>query len=124
MEKVKIIKKGVIIKFNANSNIIEKLYGIIAYMAKSLDEDQIEQYKKELESWPLIIKNEKQFSEEWMFHMTSLSILIEQLQNAAEEQGLFDEVDSKEVLGQIEKTLKTFIEDSTQPDLLSQSQPE
>lgn len=124
MEKVKIIKKGVIIKFNANSNIIEKLYGIIAYMAKSLDEDQIEQYKKELESWPLIIKNEKQFSEEWMFHMTSLSILIEQLQNAAEEQGLFDEVDSKEVLGQIEQTLKTFIEDNTQPDLLSQSQPE
>ena len=118
------IKKGVMIKFNANSNIIEKLYGVIAFLTKSLEKHQIEQYKKELEDWPLIIKNEKHFSEEWMFHMTSLSVLVEQLQNAAEEQGLFDEVDSKDVLGQIEETFKKLIEDSSQPDLLSQSQPE
>jgi len=122
--KGKAIKKGVIIKFDANSNIITKLYQVISFMSKSITTDQIEKYKKEMDSFLEISKGDKQFTEEWMTHITTLGLLIQQLEYAAEQQGLVYEIDMKDAVKNMEETIKSIIEDDSLLTDLSQLSPE
>lgn len=124
LPKGKAIKKGSIIKFDANANIITKLYQVISFMSKSITTDQIEKYQKEMDSFLEITKGKKEFTEEWMPHVTTLSLLIYQLETAAEQQGLVYETDSEAEFKNLEETLKNFIgEDNLSTDQF-QSEPE
>jgi hypothetical protein len=123
-QKTKIIKKNVIVKFEVNTNVISRLYQALVYFSKSYSEQDLEKYKKEAESLADIIKGEKQFSEEWMIHLTTLSILIQQLEAAAEKQNLTEEVSTEDLFKKLENSLKNIIGEDIQSDPQSQEQPE
>jgi len=118
LPKSKIIKRGTIIKFNANANIIERLYQAIGFILKPITKEQVSQYEKEMTtSFTDITKGKKEFSEEWMIHVTTLSILIQQLEAAAFEQNLVEEVAGDDLLTNAEAMIKNIIgEDSQSTD--------
>lgn len=124
LPSVKKIKKSTPIQFVANSNIITKLYQVIGFLSKTISDEKIQAYGKEVESIDEIIKGNKMFSEEWMIHVTTLAFLISQLEDAALKQGLVYEEDGEKVLKETEEILSKIIgEDSSLSDQ-SQSQPE
>jgi len=125
LPKSKIIKRGTIIKFDANANIIERLYQAIGFISKSITKEQISQYEKEMtNSFVDITKGKKEFSEEWMIHVTTLSILIQQLEAAAFEQNLVEEVAGDDLLTNAEAMIKNIIGEDSQSTDQSQSEPE
>jgi DNA-binding ferritin-like protein (Dps family) len=125
LPKSRIIKKGTLIKFDANANIIQRLYQVISFMLKSITREQISQYEKEMTtSFVEISKGNKEFSEEWMIHITTLSILIQQLEAAADEQNLIEEVAGEDLLKNAEAMIKNVIEEGSQLTDQSQSEPE
>jgi len=67
---VKMIKKDAVIN----------LQHLLFYIGKDLSMEQIEQYKKEAEA-------KQEFSEDWMTHVTTISVLIKEIEKKAEEQG-------------------------------------
>lgn len=124
LPSVKKIKKSTPIQFVANSNMITRLYQVMAFLSKSISSDQIKKYSEEAEHLMDIVKGNKEFSEEWMIHVTTISVIIKQLEDAAEQQGLVYEEPAEDSL----KTLESIISNLTEDDSLlpdqSQLQPE
>jgi hypothetical protein len=117
--KIKLIDKNAIINLPVSSGMIEKLQETVTYFAKDLTEEQLNQYAKELPDYIAISKKEKNFSEPWMYAMTTLTFLLKDIEKQADLQGYSKEVDAQAYI-------KAFapIEEDIQPDPQSQSQPE
>lgn len=121
---VKKIKKNSKIKLEINANVITKLYEVLGFISKSVTPEQIEKYKKELNEFDKIIKNEQSFTEEWMISTTTITILINQLESFAEQQGLVYEEPAENTFNVIENIIKSVTEEDIPLDPQSQSQPE
>jgi hypothetical protein len=121
---VKKIKKGTPIQFVANSNMIAKLYEALNFFFKEITAEQVEKYKKEIQFLLEINQKKKQFSEEWMIHVTTLTIIVQQLEGAAEEQGLVYEEPAETTLKDLENVITTLTEDDSLLTDLSQLSPE
>lgn len=71
------IKKDAIMEIKIGTPFMSRLNEIILYFSKDKTEEDLEKYKREA-------TENKGFSEEWMTHVTTLGILIRELQNEAE----------------------------------------
>jgi hypothetical protein len=89
MDKVKMIKKDASIGIKVGAGFLQKLQKLLFFIAADLTEEQLDQFKKEAESF----KEGSQFSEDWMEHITTISVLLKELEKAAEEQGFTYEED-------------------------------
>lgn len=80
MTSVKMIKKDAVIKIGIGTGFLQNLQKILFYIASDLTKEQLEEYKRQAEA-------REEFTEDWMTHLTTISILIRELEKAAEEQG-------------------------------------
>lgn len=84
MTTVKTIKHDAIVKIEIGTGFLEKLQKVFLYLAKDLTQEQLEKYKNEAE-------NQEEFSEDWMQPITTISVLLKEVEQKAEEQGFVTE---------------------------------
>lgn len=84
MDKIKMIKKDAIVDIKIGTGFLQKLQQLLISLTADLSPEQLELYKKESES----LKNLDDFSEPWMLSITTLSILLKEIESEAEKQGL------------------------------------
>jgi hypothetical protein len=85
METIKMIKPDAIVDIKIGTGFLQQIQNLLMYLAKDLTTDQLAQYKKEAEE-------KIPFSEEWMTHITTISILLKEIEIKADEQGFaYDE---------------------------------
>ena len=85
---IKTINKDAIVNLNLSGGMIEKLLDVLIYFNKQITDEQILKYHQELKSLNDISTNKKQFSEPWMYPVTTLSFFLQEINNAADKQGL------------------------------------
>lgn len=80
MAQVKMIKADAQIQITVGTNFLKELQGLLFYLAKEATPESLEQYKKLAEA-------KQPFTEDWMTHITTVSILLKEIEGKAEEQG-------------------------------------
>lgn len=86
MDKIKMIKPDAIIDIKIGTGFLQKLQNLTIYLTKDLSTEQLEAYKTEAEA-------NKGFSEDWMNHVTTMSVLLKELETNADTQGFSYEED-------------------------------
>ena len=86
MENIKMIKNDALINIQIGAGFMRKLQEIFVYFTSNITLEQIQEYKRQAESG-------EEFTEEWMKHVTTISVLIKELETKAEEQGFTYEGD-------------------------------
>lgn len=95
MSAIKMIKPDAIVKIEIGALFMQRIQKLFLYLANNLTPEQLENYKEQA------AKSLDSFTEEWMDHVTTLSILLKEIETKAIEQNLaFDQ----------------NVEDSTQED--------
>lgn len=89
MSKITLLKNDAIVKIEIGAGFAQRLQKIFLYLANGLSAEQIALYKQ------LADKNES-FTEEWMEHITTLTVLLKEIETKAIEQGLTFEQDAPE----------------------------
>lgn len=84
MDKIKMIKKDAIIDVKIGTGFIQKLQQLLMHIASELTPEQLEQYKKETADFKDI---SHEFSEPWMNSLTTISILLRDIESEASIQG-------------------------------------
>jgi hypothetical protein len=84
MDKIKMIKKNAIIDIKIGTGFIQKLQQLLIQIASELTPEQLEQYKKETADFKDI---SHEFSEPWMNSLTTISILLRDIESEASIQG-------------------------------------
>jgi len=89
---VKTIPQDAIITLQIGTGIIERLQEVLGYFAKQVTQEQIDKYNQEFVDYEKIAKKEKEFSEEWMVPVTTLSFFLQEIERQADRQGLTQQV--------------------------------
>ncbi len=84
---VKVFKNDALIKIEVGVGFIRKLQDILMYFVTSVNQDQMLEYKN-------LIENSKPFTEPWMDHLTTITSLINHIEEKAIEQNLTDDVEA------------------------------
>ena len=84
MAIVKMIKGDAQIQITVGTNFLKELQSLLFYLAKDATPESLEEYKRLAEA-------KEPFTEDWMTHITTISILIKELEGKAEEQGFIYE---------------------------------
>jgi len=117
----KFIKKDAIVKMDIGAGMIEKLLEVLTYFSKTVTVEQIQKYQNELPAFQEISKKEKEFSEDWMYPVTTMTFFLQEIERQADLQGQTFE-------GDIEEYIKTSISAASEGDNQSvdqsQLQPE
>ena len=103
MDKITMIKKDAILEMKVGTGFFQKLQSLLFFMFSQLTPEQVEQFKKESSAGTGL-------SEEWMQHVTTLSILIKSLEESAINTGNTYEKEFEEGIKELEKN---FNDDST-----------
>jgi hypothetical protein len=82
--KVKTIKSDAIVKIEIGAGFLQKLQRVFLSFSTNLTPEQVEKYKIESNSG-------EEFTEEWMQSVTTLAILLKEIETKAEEQGFIVE---------------------------------
>ena len=94
MSKVKMIKKNAVVDIKMGAGFLQKIQKIMFYIAAELTPEQVEQYKTEAENF----KEGSEFSEDWMDHLTTISILVKEVEKEADKQGFVYEDDIDNII--------------------------
>lgn len=113
MDKVKMIKKDAIIDVKFGTIVLQNLHKLLMYIASDLQPEHLQKYSEECKTYDPSVG----FSEEWMNHISTISVLIKEIEDKAEEQGAVYEASFEEALKE------TNSENSSLPDQ-SPEQPE
>ena len=98
LPSVKVIQKDAIIKLEIGTSIIEKLQEVLEYFAKQITQEQIDKYSVEAADYDKISRKEKEFTEEWMAPVTTLSFFLKEIQNQADLQGFTKETNLEDYI--------------------------
>ena len=91
MEKVKMIKHDAVIDIKIGTGFLQKLQKMLLFMTIDLTPEDMELYKK-------LNENNEELTEPWMEHLTTLSILLKEIETKAEEQGFTYEGDISDTI--------------------------
>jgi len=89
---VKTIPQDAIITLQIGTGMIERLQEVLGYFAKEVTEEQIDKYNQEFVDYDKIAKKEKEFSENWMTPVTTISFFLKEIERQADKQGFTQEV--------------------------------
>ena len=78
------IKPDAIVDVKIGTGFLQQIQHLLIFLAKDLKPEQLEQYKKEAEE-------KIPFTEEWMSHVTTVSILLKEIEEKADLQGFLYE---------------------------------
>jgi hypothetical protein len=92
--KLKMIKKDASVDIKIGAGFLQKIQKIMFYIASGVTPEQVEQYKAEAEKFT----ENSEFSEEWMEHLNTISILIREIEAKATEQGFTYEEDIDNIM--------------------------
>lgn len=76
MEKVIVIKKEAMVPITLGTGMIQRLQKIFAFIVTNVSPEDIELYKE-------LVGNNKPVTEEWMEHLTTISMLLVSLEEQA-----------------------------------------
>jgi hypothetical protein len=93
MSTVKMIKKDAVINIGIGTGFLQNLQKLLFYIAADLNQEQLEEYKRQAEA-------REDFTEDWMTHLTTISVLIRELEKGAEDQGHTYDADPESVTPQ------------------------
>jgi nucleoside diphosphate kinase len=89
MSAVKMIKPDAIVKIEIGAMFMQRIQKLFLYLANNLTQEQLQEYREQA------TKGADNFTEEWMDHITTLSILLKEIETKAIEQNLaFDQDDA------------------------------
>lgn len=77
---VKMIKKDAVINVGIGAGFLQNLQKLLFYIAADLTQEQLDEYKRQAEA-------QQDFTEDWMMHLTTISVLIREIEKLAEQQG-------------------------------------
>lgn len=83
MSNIKVIKKDAIIDIKVGTGFLQKLQKLMIHIISDVSPEQLAEYKKEAENF----KQDSEFSEDWMEHLTTISVLVKEIEQQAETQG-------------------------------------
>jgi len=83
MSNIKVIKKDAIIDIKIGTGFLQKLQKLMIHIIADVTPEQLAEYKKEAENF----KQDSEFSEDWMEHLTTISVLVKEIEQQAETQG-------------------------------------
>ena len=89
---VKTIPQDAIITLQIGTGMIERLQEVLGYFAKEVTQEQIDKYNQEFVDYDKIAKKEKEFSENWMTPVTTISFFLQEIERQADKQGFTQEV--------------------------------
>jgi hypothetical protein len=95
MEKVKMIKHNAVIDIKIGTGFLQKLQKMLLFITMDITPEEMNLYKT------LTEKNEE-LTEPWMEHLTTLSILLKEIETKAEEQGFTYEGDISDTINPVE----------------------
>lgn len=81
---VKMIKHDAIIKINIGTGFVQKLQKLLLDTTSNVTQEQLAEYK-------LLAETQQPFTEEWMESLTTLSVLLKEIESKAQEQGFIIE---------------------------------
>lgn len=84
--KIKMIKQDAIIKIEIGTEFLQKLQHLLLYITNDITTEQLEDYKK-------IIEEKREFTEDWMQPLSTVSILLREIEMKAVEQGFTYDAD-------------------------------
>lgn len=87
MGEIKMIKKNSVIDIKISNAFLRKLHEVLVYISKDLDEESLKAYQKEADDLKSKNVENPVFSQDWMNHLTTLVILIREVEVEAEKQG-------------------------------------
>jgi hypothetical protein len=96
-EVVKMIKSDAIIDIKIGSGFLQKIQGLFFYLISLRTQEEMEKYKQEAET-----STDLNFSEPWMHHLTTLSILLKEIETKAIEQNHTYDKNMDEAVKEIE----------------------
>lgn len=99
------IKKDAVLEMKVGTGFFQKLQNLLFFMLSQLTPEQVDQFKKESSAGT-------ELSEEWMHHVTTLSVLIQSLEQSAINSGNTYEKEFEEGIKELEKN---FNDDSIPP---------
>jgi len=103
MDKVKRIKKEALIKIEVGTGFLEKLQKLFYYLTAEVGIEDIKKYRE-------LAENKQPFTEDWMDHLTTVSILLKELEENAEKQGFTYEDDLQNVMPSVDSLPDQFLE--------------
>lgn len=95
---VKMIKSDSVIDIKIGAGFYKRVSALFFYMASLRSEEDMTKYKEEAEKTAPNFS----FTEEWMDHFTTLSILISEIEKKAIEQGCTYDKEMDDVIKEIE----------------------
>jgi hypothetical protein len=116
---VKLIVKDAVISLPVGTGMIERFQQLFIYLTKDLTDEQYAKYQQEFKDFKAIAKKEKEFSEPWMYPVTTVKFLLDEITKQADLQKVTFEVNLEDyVKAQVAKS------ENIPPADQSQSQPE
>jgi hypothetical protein len=103
MDKVKMIKKDALIKVEIGSGFLQKLQKLFYYLTTEVGIEDIKKYQE-------LAENKQPFTEDWMEHLTTVSILLKELEENAEKQGFTYEEDLQNIIPSTDSLPDQFLE--------------
>jgi hypothetical protein len=97
MTKVKMIKKDAKINIEIGTGFLQKLQKLMMYVVADLKEEDVKRYSEESKNYDVNVG----FSEDWMEHLTTISVLIKEIEEKAETQGAVYEKDIDEAINEV-----------------------
>ena len=80
MATVKMIKNDAVIDIKIGTGFMQKLQQILLFIAKEATPEQLQVYRE-------LSEKGESFPEEWMDHLTTLGVLLKELETQADKQG-------------------------------------
>jgi hypothetical protein len=84
------IKQDAIVKIEIGTDFLQKLQHVLLYITNGVTLEQIETYKK-------IIQEQGEFTEDWMEPLSTISILLREIETKAVDQGFTYDIDIDEL---------------------------
>lgn len=81
---VKVIKQDALVNIKVGTGFIQKLQNLLMYIAQDLSEEQLEVYKN-------LTEKKEEYTEDWMNHLYTVSILLKEIEDQAEIQNFISE---------------------------------
>jgi hypothetical protein len=87
---LKFLKNDAIVKIQLGSGFIQRVQQIVVYILQDISEEKINEYKQ-------LLIDKKDVTEPWMEHVTTLSVLLREIEERADEQGLSYETNEDQI---------------------------
>ena len=85
-ELLKLLKQDALVEIKLSSSFVSRIQQLLFYILRDVSKEQIEEYKT-------LIEEKKETDDELVYHIITLSALLKDIEDKADEQGLTYEGD-------------------------------